>query len=74
MNKRLIGVSLILISALLLIGRYITAGITASGADMALQAAFEIALEKSFPLLVMCIGCLIAGIFYLIWAECSKEK
>ena len=74
MSKRLTGVILILVSALLLIGRYIAAAITANNAGVALPGAFETALEMSIPLLVASIVCAIAGVIYLIMAQRSKER
>ena len=73
MTKRTTGVILILVSALLLISRYITAAMSAHGAGIVIVGAFEEVLDRTIPLLIASIVTSIVAAAYLVLAEREKE-
>jgi len=75
MNRRSVGIILILISTLLLISRYLISAIAANGAvTVALDGAFQTIFTETEPLSKFCIAGLILGVIYLALAEILKEK
>ena len=79
MNKRIAGVALLAISAVLFISRNVThfvvAAIMGHKGDVLGEGMFDYALEvtKSFSNIPEIIA-FVLGLIYLIWAEIKKEK
>jgi len=75
MSRRMAGVSLIAISALLFSTRYLSAAIFGSGVSSWNSELFQAMLTYVGNELVTLSGmALIGGILYLVWAELDHRK
>lgn len=75
MSRRMAGVSLIAISALLFSTRYLSAAIFGSGVSSWNRELFQAMLTYVGNELVTLSGmALIGGILYLVWAELDHRK
>jgi len=76
MNRRVVGIGFMFISAWLYITRFITAAIYGSGLSGSWNADLFKALLKYVDqgLTPLSILALVLGIIYLLWAEISERK